>query len=156
MASVFRQGLNEAGFADGQNVSIEYRWAENQPDRLPTLSADLAHRQVSVIAACGSPASALAAKSVSTSIPIVFETASDPVQIGLVASLSRPGGNLTGVTTVNGELETKRLLSGVTPPRLRRGGEAEFDPSRTRRPWTLLSGEGVLTRRVLLYHIAWA
>jgi putative tryptophan/tyrosine transport system substrate-binding protein len=109
MASVFRQGLNEAGFADGQNVSIEYRWAENQPDRLPTLSADLAHRQVSVIAACGSPASALAAKSASTSIPIVFETASDPVQIALVSSLSRPGGNLTGVTTVNGELETKRL-----------------------------------------------
>ena len=109
MASVFRQGLNEAGFTDGQNVSIEYRWGENQPDRLPTLSADLAHRRVSVIAACGSPASALAAKSVSTSIPIVFETASDPVQIGLVASLSRPGGNLTGVTTVNGELEAKRL-----------------------------------------------
>ena len=109
MASVFRQGLNEAGFTDGQNVSIEYRWAENQPDRLPTLSADLAQRRVSVIAACGSPASALAAKSVSTSIPIVFETASDPVQIGLVASLNRPGGNITGVTTVNGELEAKRL-----------------------------------------------
>ena len=109
MASAFREGLNEAGFSDGQNVSIEYRWAENQPDRLPTLSADLAHRRVSVIMACGSPASALAAKSVSASIPIVFETASDPVQIGLVGSLSRPGGNLTGVTTVNGELEAKRL-----------------------------------------------
>jgi len=109
MVSVFRQGLNEVGFTDGQNISIEYRWAENQPDRLPTLSADLVRRQASVIAACGSPLAALAAKSVTASIPIVFETASDPVQIGLVASLSHPGGNLTGVTTVNGELEAKRL-----------------------------------------------
>jgi putative ABC transport system substrate-binding protein len=107
MASAFLQGLNEAGYADGRNVSIEYRWAENQPDRLQALSVDLARRRVSVIAACGSPAAALATKSAAASIPIVFETASDPVQLGLVASLNRPGAN--GVTTVNAELEGRRL-----------------------------------------------
>jgi len=102
MTAAFRQGLSEGGY-------IEYRWAENQIDRLPALAADLARHQVSVIAACGSPASALAAKSVTTSIPIIFENGGDPVQLGLVASLSRPGGNVTGATNFSAELVTKRL-----------------------------------------------
>jgi putative tryptophan/tyrosine transport system substrate-binding protein len=105
----FRRGLNEAGYTEGRQVSIEYRRADNQINRLPALAADLARRQVSLILAAGKPEVALAAKSVTTSIPIIFANGSDPVQIGLVASLSRPGGNVTGVTTINAELEAKRL-----------------------------------------------
>ena len=104
-----RLGLSETGYAEGRNVAIEYRRAEDQNERLPALAADLVGRQVSLILAAGSPDSALAAKSATTSVPIVFDTSADPVQIGLVSSLNRPGGNVTGVTNVSAELEAKRL-----------------------------------------------
>jgi len=107
--SAFRQGLQETGYREGQNVVIEYRWAEGQNERLPELAADLIRREPNVIFTPSSALAARAAKSATTTIPIVFETGVDPLASGLVASLSRPGGNITGVTSLNVEVGQKRL-----------------------------------------------
>jgi len=108
LLAAFRQSLADSGYIEGQNVAIEYRWAEGQYDRLPALAADLVRRKVAVVFAGDGP-SALAAKAVTTAIPIVFNSGIDPIQAGLVTSLSRPGGNLTGVNMVPGPLQAKQL-----------------------------------------------
>jgi ABC-type uncharacterized transport system substrate-binding protein len=108
MLNAFRQGLQQSGYVEGRNVAIDYRWAESRTDRLPGMAAELVRRQVTVLVAMDT-ASVLAARAATSTVPIVFYTGGDPVQLGLVTTLSRPGGNLTGVVTLNVELAAKRL-----------------------------------------------
>ena len=120
-AAAFRKGLNETGYVDSQNVTVEYHWLEGRYDRLPALVADLVRRQVAVIATPATPVAALAAKAATATIPIVFGAPGDPVQLGLVANFARPGGNITGINFFSSEVVAKRLrlLHDLVPKAVR-------------------------------------
>ena len=109
LGAAFRKALNETGYVEGQNVMVEYHWLDGRYDRIPSLIAELVRRRVDVIATPGNGAAALAAKAATTTIPIVFGVGEDPVRLGLVASLARPGGNVTGMTSISGDVIAKRL-----------------------------------------------
>jgi putative ABC transport system substrate-binding protein len=125
LADAFRRGLSETGFVEGRDVAIEYRFAENQHDRLPAMAADLIGRKVAVIAATGGPNPVLAAKESTSTVPIVFTSGSDPVQAGFVTSLNRPGGNITGISWFGARLSGKALGLHSQRRCLRHDGEPE-------------------------------
>ena len=152
MVAAFLQGLSEAGFVEARNVAIEYRWAENQVDRLPALAADLVRRGVDVIAPAGGPASVRAAKTMTTTIPIVFSLGSDPVKMGFVASLNRPGGNVTGVSFLANELEAKQLeLLGELVPKADAIAYL-VNPSNPNTPAAVRAAGQVLGRRIHVFN----
>jgi putative ABC transport system substrate-binding protein len=157
LVEAFRKGLSEAGYVEGRNVTIEYRWGHNEQDRLPELVADLVRSQVSVIATPGSLAATLAAKAATTTIPIVFMFGADPVQVGAVASLNRPGGNVTGIASMGTELGAKRLalMHDLLPVAARFGALINSNPGMSAEATTadLKSATSAIGREIEIINI---
>src|SRR5437870_9941578 len=152
LVEAFRQGLKEGGYVDGKNLAIEYRWAEGRPDLLPKLAAELVERKIAVIVATGGLASAIAAKSATKTIPIVFSGGEDPVKLGLVKSLSHPGGNVTGVSGSSAALQRKRLeiLKDLVPGATKIVYLANTNSPRSEEHTSELQSRGHLVCRLLL------